>query len=515
MADKFDVLAKFDSPEQRVPLTREEQRVASHKKVQEYTNSPLSFAGDLWRNTKENAVNIAAGPPSALLGGPADLIALGTAAAYSGYNYFARGGDFTMPDFSDIPATADWYGELMGADPDSYAFMASSIINPVDVAQLKNFPKPDQLARIVGGSSRAVLTDVQDTGLKAAKLLQKTNPELHAFEVWKETGWWKDGQGKWRFYIPDNESTVNHNIISDARVKMAKDLAPGESGSQTVRLGSLLNHEKLFEHYPFLKDRAVKLHFHKDANGELKVIGGATRGDLDERGIINMKSALIDPDKTHETLLHEVQHAVQRFEGLSAGANGTEWSRLANDMIKYQEPQKAHDFIIENMDELLDEALDEDAYNGFIDKYMREQGLDPDKMTLEQWGNKHAAIQRQFELFLPVMMDAEDPVAQAGLMVKAMRHDATARQSFDMDMAMQALKAMSDSEVEAVMDEVPLRVLRTLAVSQYWNNKGEVEARIAGELRKRGEEWYKAKGVVPTDAGLELRTPVAPGEEVL
>lgn len=84
--------------------------------------------------------------------------------------------------------------------------------------------------------------------------------------------------------------------------------------SSGATVGDYIKHDELFEQYPQLRD--IGLVFEDLNDGE--------KGYFDGLEIVidrNLKDA---PEKT---LLHEIQHAIQRFEGFSKGASVRYWNR--------------------------------------------------------------------------------------------------------------------------------------------------------------------------------------------
>ena len=87
------------------------------------------------------------------------------------------------------------------------------------------------------------------------------------------------------------------------------------SGNTTIKLSELFNHQKLFERYPHLKNMDVR--FYQTDTGEL---GSQSPGQ--NRISINTKVLDINSiPQLKSTILHEIQHAIQDYEGFSIGAN--------------------------------------------------------------------------------------------------------------------------------------------------------------------------------------------------
>ena len=112
-------------------------------------------------------------------------------------------------------------------------------------------------------------------------------------ETRKKTGWFKGTDGQWRIEISDRDSRIIKKV----------------EANNTYKLGEILKHDKLFEAYPELKDYKVKFKDMK-SNGAFNQI---TSGISISNRLAN------DLDSLKGTLMHEVQHAIQKREGFARG----------------------------------------------------------------------------------------------------------------------------------------------------------------------------------------------------
>lgn len=132
--------------------------------------------------------------------------------------------------------------------------------------------------------------------MKAAVMEGKGVP---AETVQKETGWFKGSDGRRRYEI------------SDEGLKLVdRDWKYGETG----KLSEFVDHPKLFEAYPHLKDIDFKV-----AEKDFPYLGSYNDAS---------KTLTIHPDKIRggdegllDVISHELQHAVQSKEGFSPGSN--------------------------------------------------------------------------------------------------------------------------------------------------------------------------------------------------
>lgn len=181
--------------------------------------------------------------------------------------------------------------------------------------------------------------------------------------VRKKTGWFKGGDGMWRFEIDDHNSSVsvdesmrqlrddqynetanllyrwNHNLsltsdewdyVEDYLATSDEDegvqLPSGKaqkfaSGHGTIR--DVLEHKELYRQYPFIA--TVPLKFEK--------LDPTTLGSTTDSGITLNTSLLSNETELRSTLLHEIQHLIQREEGFARGSNPGYWqSQIDNGM---------------------------------------------------------------------------------------------------------------------------------------------------------------------------------------
>ena len=135
--------------------------------------------------------------------------------------------------------------------------------------------------------------------LREAQEMQKAGADMESIR--RATGWHLGMEGKWRFEIDDS----GMQLRSDAA-----DL------SNYTTLGELVDAPELFEAYPQLKD--VRLAFADLEDGER---GYFNSGD---NTIVLSEELRGAPE---DTLVHEIQHAIQDVEGFASGASPEYWAR--------------------------------------------------------------------------------------------------------------------------------------------------------------------------------------------
>lgn len=132
--------------------------------------------------------------------------------------------------------------------------------------------------------------------LEEAKAMQASGEGENA--IWKKTGWMMGKDGKWRWEIPDNMDGIDVSAVRSMK-----------EGDATV-LGLIYDNDALYEAYPRLANVFVRA-------GDLgeKIYGAAREGN---RIYINTKSEDVE---IKNTLIHEIQHVIQYYEGFAIGGN--------------------------------------------------------------------------------------------------------------------------------------------------------------------------------------------------
>lgn len=168
-------------------------------------------------------------------------------------------------------------------------------------------------------------------------------------EIRQATGWYRGTDGQWRFEIDDSGAKYYRNgdaqfrldhpeyaryqeltgkmlagTISESEFSELRELAPTWGAEERrlqemvnrgdVRLDMILDHPALFEAYPEL--RSAKVEFRDMESGE--------KGSYNPRtNTITLSNEM--RAAAEDTLIHEIQHAVQAVEGFSGGASVEYW----------------------------------------------------------------------------------------------------------------------------------------------------------------------------------------------
>ncbi len=166
--------------------------------------------------------------------------------------------------------------------------------------------------------------------------------------IYRETGWYRGSEGRWRFeisdkdsrYYPDGDAQFAEDHSEYARyIKLYDKLLYGDISDReyreysklydtweherrrlsakakrgTVKLYNILSHPTLFEAYPWLRNITVRF---ADLGKNQRAAAIADMIFINKR---------LPKDKVKRSLLHEIQHLIQEEEGFARGASIEYW----------------------------------------------------------------------------------------------------------------------------------------------------------------------------------------------
>lgn len=284
--------------------------------------------------------------------------------------------------------------------------------------------------------------------------------------IYEETGWFRGLDQKWKFeiddsaaeFFPEGDAILQNNPSYKKFREMMEngetdkpefwnlwEIFEGEMGREDKSLEFYLKHEKLFEQYPIL--RYVKIRI-EDMSGKNR------EGYYDPvKNEIVLDGSLLNQytkEKTKGILLHEIQHAIQKYEGFTQGSNTKAWEDVRTEIKE----------ILAGAVRNRDLWLADIGYNDFVKKSMM-QVAKKEKTMQEHW---------------------ED--------VKKFKENS------------EFAKQIEASEKEVKYYEKHLAMVSNLADGtwananeMYWNTAGEIEARAVAERKDLTEEERRKEKV--------------------
>ena len=202
-----------------------------------------------------------------------------------------------------------------------------------------------------------------------------------------KTGWFRGVDNKWRFEVDDRGMEFKGGLTP-------LDLEEGRE----YRLGDVIDHPELFKQYPDLADIKVQV---------LDTEGAGGYWDWRSNLIAISKNAPKNDNYYLDILIHEIQHAIQLWEGFADGASFSENSypvslgaiNKALDFLKknrgkslflwnkayYSDELKEMQFSLENARDAY--GADLDKANDIIAAYRERVG----QLNTEEWNRKRKA----------------------------------------------------------------------------------------------------------------------------
>lgn len=196
------------------------------------------------------------------------------------------------------------------------------------------------LGRYSFGGQNARRADLE--ALNRAKEMERQGVAMEI--IFRETGWYTGADGKWRFEIDDSgmeysrwgdlnrsdraeyarfrelegkfiDGSITMEEQNELRQLIDQGHGPGRAEEQqTLQLSDFVRHDELYQNYPQL--RRAELRFADLPDGTY--------------GTYNTESNTITLDNSlrsspEDTLVHEIQHAIQTAEGFAGGSSPSYW----------------------------------------------------------------------------------------------------------------------------------------------------------------------------------------------
>ena len=250
---------------------------------------------------------------------------------------------------------------------------------------------------------------VDDASYRKAYALERAGKS--AEDIYKETGWYRGADGKYRFEISNKDSKVfidglakvsdseeykrftelNNKLNNSKNYENSEQFADdwmeysdlydklkGEANKEEYRLDDILKHDELYNYYPALA--RIKVTF-----GELEP---GVRGSYNQKSNTitlsdTLRNSYVAQTTLRKTLLHEVQHAIQSIEGFARGSSDEEWRGRRLPRVISEEAQQAYDEALSRLSEV-EERAPKDYLNRY-NEYMVQMGNYGGLQDNEDW----------------------------------------------------------------------------------------------------------------------------------
>lgn len=269
------------------------------------------------------------GAVASTIGGPVDLATM--ALRPLGYNVEkpAWGSEWVGDKMQQLGLLGDTRNPMAEAIasvavPGAFAKVAPKVFQ-AEQAAIQNAKIAGPLSDGKFATQRGVFGGLNAKTADKAKLSQAEqmlSKGVDPAQVWKETGWGRGPDGKWRFEIPDKQSKIDMGAFDDVRSN--PDWNPN---ADTFPMDGVLDHKKLYKAYPDAAD--IQTHFLPDSS--MKGSSGAYSTAHDR---VTLGQGL-QKDKAKSFTLHELQHAIQQREGFARGGSPEQFQSVPYaDLVK-------------------------------------------------------------------------------------------------------------------------------------------------------------------------------------
>lgn len=186
-----------------------------------------------------------------------------------------------------------------------------SFIDQMELGMFGRGEKPRALKGAMASLAGTLARTADAPALAKAKAMMESgaSPE----QTWQSTGWYKAADG-WRFEIDDSGIDFKPNALRTEQ----RRLFPGDEKVErrfSGRLDELLaGADKLFAAYPQLRGLKVNIGFGTSLTGA---------GSIDPTTRAVTVESSNDLSDMLDTLIHEIQHAIQLEEGFDSGGNSS------------------------------------------------------------------------------------------------------------------------------------------------------------------------------------------------
>lgn len=267
-----------------------------------------------------------------------------------------------------------------GATPAQEAQRTSSAIQKETSAASDRKTGPPARFSYAGKNANGANLD----SLREAQEMQAAGADMESIR--KATGWHEGMDGKWRFEI------------NDSRMQLRTDAA--DIPNYTT-LGELVDAPELFEAYPDMADLSVTFH---------TLEGGQNGGYSRKFDSIELSRDLKNrPETLLNSLIHEVQHAIQSREGFASGANPAYWNRRMENGFdsrtaeerregarlqeQYEQIRESDPQFVAAMEEL--DAMEPKVPRGKVDLNTWEQ-IEPDPPEWVRYDERRDQLEEQY-----------------------------------------------------------------------------------------------------------------------
>lgn len=214
--------------------------------------------------------------------------------------------------------------EEAGLEPFPYSYQTKAERDAAKKERKSAQAVRDEVDRI---EKRFSLAGPAAKGADLGKLESAEQREIAGYsrdEIWKDTGWFRGVDGKWKWEIYDKDFTIRPAVLDQEwNAAIQSSLGNAENYRSEYKLPEVLrNAGMLFANYPDLKNYTVVFtEMPSNVRGEFDPSSFTITIALDD-----LVGYLSEAERdVRSTLMHEIQHAIQYMEGFASGSNLEAW----------------------------------------------------------------------------------------------------------------------------------------------------------------------------------------------
>jgi hypothetical protein len=293
-----------------------------------------------------------------------------------------------------------------------------------------------ELPGVVPGVSQAMFLGMKAKNASKSLLKKAMSMGGDKKKIFEETGWFKGNDGLWRFEIPDDAVKLDPLLLDE-------DLALGEEWE----IYNLIDHPKLFEAYPELRDTMVEIYVEPGLSRH----GTYYSPDDWTSHKPNQSKISIEASNREDatnTLLHELQHNIQYIEGFARGGS---WREFPKGQVPYP-ILAAHEEAIEEIQDIAGPEM----------QRLVDAGIDPHraaKAVMESMKKSHKELLRRERILAKEVKRSEISPAHAqyrNLAGEVESIDTVARRFLSEYARRKIFPDVRDDAIIRWQDEIPL-----------------------------------------------------------
>jgi hypothetical protein len=260
-----------------------------------------------------------------------------------------------------------------------------------------DFKPKKQIKKQIVGENAKLSQQVRDN-LTIARQMESAKKSAKTIRL--ATGWERGADKKWRYEVPDfklNELVNKNKYVQVSFKDLIKSALTG--GLEQYKLSEVVSGNEIFNAYPFLKNVSLVIS-NSYKKGFQDVLGKGTQAAYFVDNGVKTIAIKPSPDLRsykeffESTIAHEVQHAIQDFEGFSEGGDLNSVKLLAITSIEKKLNKNLEEASKEDVEKLKvtkkEKLLKDFVLNTF---YSEEDYKNIDKNALELYNKLYGEVE--------------------------------------------------------------------------------------------------------------------------